>query len=100
MITAIYMYKLNPGVSIEEFKDWSVNEDQSTVNSFDEVESFEVFLIKSQDRDWDVFEIIHVESWETYRKLNDSTQMKRLKPRFRELVDKESVVKLYGEKIE
>ncbi len=38
MITAIYMYKLNPGVSVEEFKKWSIEEDQKTVNDFDEVE--------------------------------------------------------------
>jgi hypothetical protein len=93
MITAIYMYKLNSGVNVEEFKKWSIEEDQKIVNNFEEVGSFEVFFIKSQDSDWDVFEIIKVSSWEKYRALNESPQMKSLKPRFKELVNKRSVVK-------
>ena len=100
MITAIYMYKLNPGVSAQVFKKWSIEEDQKIVNSFDDVKSFEVFFIKSQDSNWDVFEIIKVSSWEKYRELNETPQMKRLKPGFKELVNKQSVVKFYGERIE
>ena len=100
MITAIYMYKLNPGVSTEEFEKWSTEEDQKIVNGFEEVGSFEVFFIKSQNSEWDVFEIIKVSSWEKYRGLNETPQMKSLKPRFKELVDKQSVVKFYGEKVE
>ena len=83
MITAIYMYKLNPGVSAQVFKKWSIEEDQKIVNSFDEVKSFEVFFIKSQDSDWDVFEVIKVNRWEKYRELNETPQMKGLKPRFK-----------------
>lgn len=99
MVTAIYMYKLNPGISIEEYKKWSLEKDQKIVNGFEDVKSFKVFLIESEDTEWDVFEIIEVTSWKRYRELNDTPQMKSLKPRFKQLVNKQSVMKLYGEEI-
>ncbi|MBC8390917.1 MAG: hypothetical protein ISS14_03235 [Actinobacteria bacterium] len=100
MITIIYAYSLKKDTDVEEFKKWSVEEDQKTVRSFKSVESFEVNLIKGLEQNFNVFEVIKVDSWERWREINNLPEMKKLKPKFKEFVDKSSVVKFYGEKIE
>ena len=100
MITAIYMYRLKKGKSIDKYIKWSIEQDQKIVNSLDGIKSFEVHLVEGPEKKWDVFEVVKVDSWERWREINNSSVMEKLKSQFKHLVDTHSVVRFYGEKIE
>ncbi|MCL5772740.1 MAG: hypothetical protein M1479_10815 [Actinobacteria bacterium] len=99
MITAIYLYNLKKGISINEYKKWSIERDQKIVNSFEGIKSFEVYINKGPDKRWDVFEILQAESWERWVEIGKSPEMNELKEEHKELVDRDSIIKFYGEKI-
>ena len=97
--SGIYIYRLNKGISIDEYKKWSVEEDQKTINSFEGIESFEVFAIKDPEKEWDIFEVIRVESWKRWREIAEEPKMKMLHAKFEKLVDQDSKTRFYGEQI-
>ena len=99
MITAIYLYNLKDNVDIEDYKKWSVECDQKTVNSFDGIESFKVYINQNPEKTYDIFEVIEVESWERWTEIGRSPEMDKLKEQHKELVDRKSMIKLYGEEI-
>ena len=99
MITAIYLYNLRDNVDIEDYKKWSVECDQKTVNSFGGIKSFKVFINQDPGKKYDIFEVIRVESWERWVEIGRSPEMEKLKKQHKELVDRQSMIKLYGEEI-
>ena len=99
MITAIYLYNLRDNVDIEDYKKWSVQYDQKTVNSFGGIKSFKVFINQAPGKKYDIFEVIRVESWERWVEIGRSPEMEKLKKQHKELVDRQSMIKLYGEEI-
>ena len=99
MITAIYLYNLKENVDIEDYKRWSVEYDQKTVNSFEGIISFKVYINQNPEKAYDVFEVIEVESWKRWLEIGRSTEMENLKEQHKELVDRKSMIKLYGEEV-
>ena len=99
MVTAIYMYRLKDDVGIDRYKKWSIGRDQKIVNNFEGINSFEVYDIKGPVKKWDVFEILKAKSWERWVEIGKSSEMIELKEEHKELVDRDSIIKFYGEKI-
>ena len=99
MITALYLYNLKENVNIEDYKKWSIEYDQKTVNSFSGIKSFEVYINQNPEKKYDIFEVIRVESWKRWTEIGKSPEMDKLKEEHKKLVDRTSMVKLYGEEI-
>lgn len=68
-------YKLNEGVDVEAFKEWSRTVDQPTCHRMPAVHSFEVFINRGEVNGkefFDVVENIVVESWEAWQETQQS----------------------------
>ncbi|MEI7615221.1 MAG: hypothetical protein WCJ54_00800 [Actinomycetota bacterium] len=100
MITAIYIYCLKKGVSMEEYRKWSIERDQKTVKSFKGVEKFDVHIIEGPDKRCDIFEVINVESWDRWKEITSSPEMEDIKFEHKQLVDRDSMTCFYGKIIE
>lgn len=98
MITAIYIYCLKVGVSIEKYKKWSVEVDQKTVKSFKDIESFDVHFIQGPEQKWDIFEVVRVKSWDRWKEITSSPEMEKIKIEHKKLVERDSMISFYGKK--
>jgi hypothetical protein len=100
MITAIYIYCLKKGVSIEKYRKWSIERDQKTIKSFKGIEKFDVHIVEGLDRKYDIFEVINVESWDRWKEITKSPEMEEIKLEHGQLVDRNSMASFYGKIIE
>lgn len=89
MSTRVFtLYRLNEGVDIDEFKQWSVSIDQPTCLRMESCRRFEVHLIKegsSETIPFDVIEDIEVDSWDAWQRDQASegfSQIREEWPRF------------------
>ena len=75
----IVMYNLKPGVSMEDYKKYSIEVEQKIVPSLPGVFRFEVFEVKdeeSSNTNSKIIEDVDVESKEAWQKALDSDVMK------------------------
>ncbi len=99
MITVLMTYKLKKGVTLEEFKEYSLSKDQPMLNSFEAVKDFSVYIVEGENNEIDVFEIIKVESKEEFDKLSKSQKVKENGKIWATYCNKESGKKFIGEKL-
>jgi hypothetical protein len=99
------MHKLKAGASIEDYKKWSREVDQPKSISQPEVLTFDVFeILGSVDSDemnpeYDVIEVIEVNSLEDIRKVEDRLKNFLEDEWVARWVEKSTLINLYGEKI-
>lgn len=96
------MYKLKPGVTMEEFRKWSVSLDQKVTPFQPGCYRFEVYEIEGADKGgspYQVIEDIDVESWEAWQKIVASDEMKEVVETWKEYGDESTLKAIYGKKI-
>jgi len=96
------MYRLKPGVSIEEYKKWSVSLDQKVTPFQLGVHRFEVYEIKGAEKEespYMIVEDIDVDSWEAWQKVVEGDEMKEVIKTWSDYGDESTLVTIYGEKI-
>jgi hypothetical protein len=99
------MHKLKAGASIEDYKKWSREVDQPKSISQPEVLTFEVFEIfgsvdsGEMNPEYDVIEVIEVNSLEDIRKVEERLKNFLEDEWVTQWVEKSTLVNLYGEKI-
>jgi len=96
------MYRLKPGVSIEEYKKWSVEVDQKITPFQPGVHRFEAYEIQGAEKGespYMIVEDIDVDSWEDWQKVIKSDEMKEVMQAWPEYGDESTAVVIYGEKI-
>jgi len=59
-----------------------------------------VHLVECPEKKWDIFKVIKVDSWERWREIAKDPKMDKLHAEHKELADRDSIVRFYGEKIE
>jgi len=75
------MYRLKPGVKLEDYRKWSVSIDQKVTPFQPGVHSFEVYEIEGADKGespYQIVEDIDVESWDVWQKVLASDAMKEV----------------------
>lgn len=92
-------YKLKDKNLLDEYINWSLEKDQPLINSFKEIKEFSVFNIKGPKKDLNIFEIIKIDKYESWEKIITMPEVKRNTEQWSKLVDKDSVILFYGEKI-
>jgi hypothetical protein len=92
-VSAINMFRLRPGVSAEDFEQFSVKLDRPRCLALDVVLAFEVYFVDEADSsEIDVIEVMTVESWPEWETARDSApELKDVVARFDELVEPGSV---------
>lgn len=100
MQTIIMIYKLKKGVSIEEYKKFSLKTDQPFIISFKSIIDFSVNVIEGPKKEWDVFEVIKIQSYKDWEKISESDEMKNHVLEWVKYADEASVKIFYGNKIE
>ncbi|MCK0089238.1 Dabb family protein [Rhodococcus sp. F64268] len=92
-VSAINLFSLRPGVTAEQFEQFSQELDRPTCLAFDEVEEFEVFLVeKAAGQSMDVIEIMTVTSWSDWVAVRDGApELEPVVKKFDELVDTSTV---------
>jgi len=96
------MYKLKPGVSLEEYWKWSVDLDQKTTPFQPGVYRFEVYAIEGAEKGespYQIVEDIEVESFEQWQKVVSSEAMKKVVETWSNYGDESSLKVLYGKKV-
>ena len=95
----IMVYNLKDGVSLEDYKKFSLEVDQPLVNSFDAVKEFNVHFVLGPEKIWDLFEVIKVDSYSAWDEISKGEIMKKHEKEWLKYVDENSVKLVYGEKI-
>ncbi|MCX6090270.1 MAG: hypothetical protein NTX88_07885 [Candidatus Atribacteria bacterium] len=96
------MYRLRPGVTVEEFRKWSVSMDQKVTPFQPGVYRFEVYEIEGTDQGeitYQIVEDIDAESWEAWQKVLKSESQQEVVKTWEELCDPSSLKVFYGRKI-
>jgi hypothetical protein len=96
------MYKLKPGVSIEEYRKWSVSLDQKVTPFLTGVYRFEVYEIEGAEKgepQYQIVEDIDVDSWEAWQKVVASEAMKEVIETWGNYGDESTLRVIYGKKI-
>ncbi len=96
------LYRLKPGVSIEDYKKWSVTLDQKVTPFQPGVHRFEVYEIQGCEKGespYMVVEDVDVDSWEAWQKAVASDEMKEVVKTWSDYGDESTLVTIYGEKI-
>jgi hypothetical protein len=91
---AINMFRLRPGVSTEEFEQFSLELDRPRCLALDVVLGFEVYFTEQTDNTAGphVIEVMTVASWPEWEKVRDSApELEPVVARFDELVEPGSV---------
>jgi hypothetical protein len=99
-VSAINTFRLRPGVSAEQFEQFSAELDRPTCLAFDVVLGFDVFLVEGADgAGADVVEIMTVASWPEWERVRDTApELKPVVDRFDQLVEPGSVSTLLTRK--
>ncbi len=96
------MYRLKPGVDIEEYKKWSIGLDQKVTPFEPGVHRFEVYEIEGAEKGqspYQIVEDIDVESWEQWQKTVNGPGMKEVIETWGKYGDESTLVVIYGKKI-
>lgn len=97
------MYKLKPGVSMDDYKKWSKEVDQKITPYQPGVKSFKVFEIKGAEKGtspYRIVEDIEVESWEAWQKVVSGEGMKKVVTEWNNYGDADTLITVYGNQIE
>ena len=96
------MYKLKPGVKIEDYRQWSRTLDQTVTPFQPGVHRFEVYEIEGAENGespYMIVEDVDVESWETWQKVLGSDAMKEVVKSWGEYGDESTLTVIYGKKV-
>jgi len=96
------MYKLKKGVSIEEYKKWSISLDQKVTPFQPGVYRFEVYEIQGAEKGespYQIIEDIDVDSWEEWQKVVSSNEMKEVVQTWGKYGDETTLKVIFGRKI-
>lgn len=96
------MYRLKPGVSIEDYRKWSVSLDQKVTPFQPGVHQFEVYEIKGAEKGespYMIIEDVDVDSWDAWQKVVNSDEMKEVVETWSDYGDESTLKVIYGEKI-
>jgi hypothetical protein len=103
MTTRVFtFYRLNEGVDLDEFMEWSRRVDQPTCSLMDACLSFEVFLVRGEARGqgfYDVVEDIEVESWQAWQDTLTSPAFAQVAQEWPTYGDESSILSIHCEKI-
>lgn len=98
----IVLYRLRDGVSLDDYRRWSVDEDQPTLRSFDQISGFHVYeatAAEGSTADYSIVETIEVESASAWAEITEMDAVKALQPAFESYVDPASLCILQSEEI-
>ena len=96
------MYRLKPGVSIEDYKKWSISVDQKVIPFQPGIHRFEVYEIKGAEKGespYMIIEDVDVDSWEDWLKAVESDEMREVVKTWGEYGDESTLIVIYGKKI-
>ena len=97
------LYKLKPGVSIEDYRKWSVSLDQKVTPFQPGVHRFEVYEIEGAEKGespYMIVEDVDVESWEAWQKVVAGDAMKEVVKTWGDYGDESTLTVMYGKKVE
>lgn len=97
------LYKLKPGVSIEDYRKWSVSLDQKVTPFQPGVHRFEVYEIEGAEKGkspYMIVEDVDVESWEAWQKVVAGDAMKEVVKTWGDYGDESTLTVIYGKKVE
>jgi hypothetical protein len=94
-------YRLNEGVTPEEYREWSLSRDQPTLKGCEGIADYRVFEVVDPDgkTNYSVMEYVDVADWDTWKTVTSTGPMVPIGEDFQRLVDVDSVVTLRGEEI-
>ena len=96
------MYKLKPGVKIEDYRKWSREVDQTITPFQPGVYRFEPYEIKGAEKGkspYQIVEDIDVESFEVWQNVVKSEAMKKLVKEWANYGDESTLITIYGDKV-
>lgn len=96
------MYRLKPGVSIEDYRKWSVSVDQKITPFQPGVHRFEVYEIQGAEKGespYMIVEDVDVDSWEAWQKAVQGDGMKEVVESWAKYGDESTMITIYGKKI-
>ena len=96
------MYKLKPGVSMEDYKKWSVSLDQKVTPFQPGCNRFEVYEIQGAEEGespYQIVEDIDVDSWEAWQKVVNGEGMKEVVKTWGDYGDESTLKVIYGRKV-
>ena len=96
------MYKLKPGVTMEEYRKWSISLDQKVTPFQPGCHRFEVYEIEGAEKGespYQIVEDIDVESWEAWQKVVAGEGMKEVIETWGKYGDESTLKVIYGKKI-
>lgn len=102
MPRAFAMYNLKPGVTMEQYRQFSREIDQKITPTQPHVQRFEVYEIKGRDQGkppYQILEVIDVDSFEGWIQTTQGEGMKKVVEEWNKLCDPSSMVHIWGEKI-
>ncbi|MGO9643722.1 MAG: EthD family reductase [Candidatus Bathyarchaeia archaeon] len=102
MQKVIVMYRLKPGL-MERYRKWSQEVDQKITPRQPGVKDFQVFEIKGKTKgnvDCQIVEVIDVDSYDDWEKALQSEGMKKVETEFPNYVDMNSLIVVYGDRID
>lgn len=95
-------YRLKPGVTVEEYRKWSINLDQKVTPFQPGVHRFEVYEIEGAEvgeSPYQIVEDIEVDSWEAWQKVVKSEAMKEVVESWGKYGDESTLKVVYGTKV-
>ena len=98
----IVLYKLKQGVSLDQYREWSLRVDQRLTPAQPTVNRFEPYVIVGGEGgggQFAVFEDLEVESWEAWQKTLSSDEMKPVVEGWPLVADESSLMVFYGHRI-
>ena len=97
------MYKLNDGVTLEDYIVWSKEIDQRITPGQPGINRFEVYAIEGHDGDGEprvqIVEDIEVETWETFQQTVAGDGMAYIRETFPNYADESTLTTIYGSRI-
>jgi len=98
----IVFYKLKPGVTLDQYREWSLQVDQRLTPAQPAVNRFEPYVVVGGEgggEQYTVFEDLDVESWDAWQKILETEAMKPVVEGFPGVADPSTVVVIYGNRI-
>jgi hypothetical protein len=95
------LYRLRDDVSLDDYRRWSVDDDQPTLRSFSQVSGFHVYEASAagSTANYAIVETIDVESAAAWTEITEADAVKALQPAFDRYVDPDSLCILQTEEI-
>ncbi len=95
-------YSLKPGVSKEDFEEWSRDVDQKTMIQQPGVRRFEVYRVNGAiagDASFDFVEDIDVDDLDEWRSMTEREEVQPLIAPFEEMVQADQMVMVFADKV-